>query len=183
TRTIEVTQAGSYTVTISNGVCSKLYSAQVSYTQVPDILEVIYENDHLQIKVRNNENIPLEFSIDGGVLWQNSDTFYNVNKNTEYAVRVRNVGTLCDTSVQYYTFFLPNAFTPNGDGINDVISFKGIAKFRNFSAIIVDRYGHQIFKATENNAVWDGKYLNNSVPTGSYWYTISWEDSITGKLI
>ncbi|MDR6370895.1 gliding motility-associated-like protein [Chryseobacterium bernardetii] len=181
TRTIEVTQDGIYTVTINNGVCSKQYSANVSYTQVPDILEVIYENDNLKIRAKNNETLPLEYSIDGGVLWQNSEIFYNVNKNTEYAIRVRNVGTLCDTSVQYYTFFLPNTFTPNGDGINDVISFAGISKLRNFSAIIVDRYGHQVFKATESNPVWDGKYLSSSVPTASYWYTISWEDPVSRK--
>ncbi|MBT2623793.1 gliding motility-associated C-terminal domain-containing protein, partial [Chryseobacterium sp. ISL-6] len=157
TRTIEVTQAGTYTVTISNGVCSKVYSANVSYTQVPDILEIIYENDALRIVVKNHENLALEFSIDDGVTWQSSNTFYNVHRNTVYAIRVRNTRTSCDVSVQYYTFFLPNAITPNDDGNNDVISFAGIAKFRNFSAIIFDRYGHQIFKATESNPVWDGK--------------------------
>ncbi|SMO72555.1 gliding motility-associated C-terminal domain-containing protein [Chryseobacterium rhizoplanae] len=181
TRTISVTQAGTYTVIISNGVCSKSYSSDVAYIHVPEILEVIYENDALKIFVKNHENLPLEFSIDDGVLWQSSDIFYNVNKNTEYTIRIRNMGILCDTSVQYYTFFLPNAFTPNGDGINDVISFAGIAKLKNFSAVIVDRYGRQMFKGTESNFIWDGKYLGGSIPTASYWYTVSWDDRINGK--
>ncbi|MEF9478762.1 Ig-like domain-containing protein [Chryseobacterium sp. 1B4] len=112
TRTIEVTQAGTYTITISNGVCSKSYSAVVTYTHVPDLLEIIYENDVLKILVKNYENLPLEFSIDNGVIWQSSDTFYHVLKNTEYTIRVRNVGTLCDVSVSYYTFFCPMSLLP-----------------------------------------------------------------------
>ncbi|MFS4432195.1 gliding motility-associated C-terminal domain-containing protein [Chryseobacterium sp. S90] len=181
TRTIEVTQDGTYTVTISNGVCSKQYLAHVSYTQVPDILEVIYENDALKILVKNHENLPLEYSIDGGVLWQDSEIFYHVLKNTEYSIKVRNTRALCDVSVPYYTFFLPNAITPNGDGQDDVISFAGIIKRKNFSAVIFDRYGHHIFKASENNPAWDGQYLGRSVATGTYWYTVSWDDPVSGK--
>jgi len=183
TRTINVTVPGTYTVTISNGVCSKVYSAQVNFTKVPDVLDVIYEKDNLKIIVKNNENIPLEFSIDGGVTWQESNIFYNVHKNTEYEIRVRNIRTLCDAYVNYYTFFMPNTITPNGDGYNDVISFEGVSKLNNFSATIFDRYGMQIFKATPQNAVWDGKFLARVIPTATYWYIVSWQNRVTGKLI
>lgn len=183
TRTINVTTPGTYTVTISNGVCSKIYAATVSFTKVPDVLDVIYEKDSFKIIVKNNENIPLEFSVDGGVTWQESNIFYNIHKNTEYEIRVRNVRTLCDAYVNYYTFFMPNAITPNGDGYNDVISFEGLSQFNHFSATIFDRYGMQIFKATPQNAVWDGKFLGRVIPTATYWYIASWENRITGKLI
>lgn len=183
TQIINPTLEGTYTVTISNGVCAKTFSAKVTYTQVPEILDIVYQDDALTIKVKNNENLPLEYSIDDGITWQSSNIFYNVHKNTEYAIRVRNVRTLCDASVLYYTFFLPNVITPNDDGHNDVISFAGIAKFKNFSATIFDRYGLQIFKATKENPVWDGKFLARVIPTATYWYIASWEDRITGKPI
>ena len=180
-RTISPTQSGTYTVTINNGVCSKVFSATVSYTKVPEILEIVYQNDALTVLAKNNEASPLEYSINDGISWQSSNIFYNILKNAEYTIRVRNVRTLCDTAVVYYTFFLPNAITPNGDGYNDVISFAGITKFNNFSATIFDRYGQQIFKATEQNPVWDGKYLGRTIPTATYWYTASWEDRISKK--
>ncbi|WP_131725114.1 T9SS type B sorting domain-containing protein, partial [Chryseobacterium sp. ERMR1:04] len=183
TQIINPTLEGTYTVTISNGVCAKTFSAKVTYTQVPEILDIVYQDDALTIKVKNNENLPLEYSIDDGVTWQSSNIFYNVHKNTEYAIRVRNIRTLCDASVLYYTFFLPNVITPNDDGHNDVISFAGIAKFKNFSATIFDRYGLQIFKATKENPVWDGKFLARVIPTATYWYIASWEDRITGRPI
>lgn len=183
TQIINPTLEGTYTVIISNGVCAKTFSAQVTYTQVPEILDIVYQDDALTIKVKNNENLPLEYSIDDGVTWQSSNIFYNVHKNTEYAIRVRNIKTLCDASVLYYTFFLPNVITPNDDGHNDLISFAGIAKFKNFSATIFDRYGLQIFKATKENPVWDGKFLARVIPTATYWYIASWEDRITGKPI
>ncbi|MET3536251.1 T9SS type B sorting domain-containing protein [Chryseobacterium limigenitum] len=181
TQAINPTLEGTYTVTINNGVCSKVFSAIVSYTKVPEISEIVYQNDALTILAKNNETSPLEYSIDNGISWQSSNIFYNIHKNTEYTVRVRNVRTLCDVAVAYYTFFLPNTITPNEDGYNDVISFAGITKFNNFSATIFDRYGQQIFKATAQNPVWDGKYLGRVIPTATYWYTASWEDKISKK--
>ncbi|WP_374759524.1 T9SS type B sorting domain-containing protein [Chryseobacterium ginsenosidimutans] len=71
--------------------------------------------------------------------------------------------------------------TPNGDGHNDVIDFSGIKKFKNFSAVIFDRYGKQIFKANEQNPIWDGKYLGRVIPTATYWCIVSWEDRISRK--
>jgi gliding motility-associated-like protein len=180
-QTISPTQEGTYTVTINNGVCSKEFSATVSYSKVPEILEIIYENDALTIKAKNNETSPLEYSIDNGIVWQSSNIFNNVHRNTEYTIRVRNVRTLCDTTVIYYTFFIPNTITPNGDGHNDVINFSGIKKFKNFSAVIFDRYGKQIFKANEQNPIWDGKYLGRAIPSATYWCIVSWEDQISRK--
>ncbi|WP_082383982.1 T9SS type B sorting domain-containing protein [Chryseobacterium sp. ERMR1:04] len=182
-QTIKPTLEGTYSVTISNGVCSKVFSATVEYTQVPDIIDIIYQNETLTIIVKNNENIPMEYSIDDGITWQDSNIFNNIHRNTEYAIRVRNIRTLCDLVILYYTFFLPNVITPNGDGHNDVISFEGITKFKNFSATIFDRYGQQIFKATKEKPVWDGTYLARVIPTATYWYIASWEDRISGKPI
>ena len=182
TQTINVSQNGVYTVTIDNGVCSKVYTAEVHYTKVPDIIDIAYKDNTLSIKVQNNENLALQYSIDDGVTWQDSNIFYNVLKNTEYTIRVRNIRTLCDASVLYYTFMLPNVITPEGDGHNDVFSFEGISKFKSFSATIFDRYGQQLFKATSQKPVWDGKYLGRVIPTATYWYIASWEDRLSGKL-
>lgn len=60
-----------------------------------------------------------------------------------------------------YRFHAPNAFTPNGDDINDVFRIFGEG-FRKFELLIFNRWGQQIFKS-ENQAVgWDGTYNSRS---------------------
>ena len=46
---------------------------------------------------------------------------------------------------------LPNAFTPNGDGLNDVFEIKG-RFLQNFVLVVVDRNGQQVFRATDRAA-------------------------------
>ncbi|WP_267402202.1 MULTISPECIES: T9SS type B sorting domain-containing protein [unclassified Chryseobacterium] len=183
TQVIHPTAAGTYSVTISNGFCSKTFSAKVSYTIVPEILEIVYNNNSLTIKAKNNSPLPLEYSIDNGVIWQASNVFTNVLKNTQYPIRVRNRGILCDAYTEYYTFVLSNAITPNGDGINDVLDLTPLSKYKNFTGSVFDRYGKEIFKASAKNTIWDGKYVGREAPTGTYWYKLSWEDPVTKKTI
>lgn len=181
TRTINVELEGNYSVTISNGVCSKTFTATVRYIVTPEILNIIYKDNTLTINIKNSGNLPAEYSIDGGVTWQSSNIFTNVLRNTQYPIKVRNRGALCETNTTYYTFFMSNVITPNYDGINDVIDFSIISKYGNFEGSIFDRYGKSIFKVTPKNPIWDGKYLNAPLPTGSYWYRLFWEDKISKK--
>ncbi len=61
-----------------------------------------------------------------------------------------------------YTGHFPNAFTPNGDGINDLWSFKGIGH-QSFVAEIYNRWGERVYTWTESSPVdgWDG--TNNGI--------------------
>jgi len=59
-----------------------------------------------------------------------------------------------------FTFFIPNVFTPNGDGINDF--FQGTGRnFTDCQMFIYDRWGDIIFESNDYNKPWDGKYNNN----------------------
>jgi len=54
--------------------------------------------------------------------------------------------------------FIPNCFTPNGDGVND--TFKVVApEADSFTIYIFDRWGQEIWKSTDINEAWDGKSL------------------------
>ena len=49
-----------------------------------------------------------------------------------------------------------------------------IADYPDATILITDRYGQTIFSSVkENKMIWDGKYLNRSVPTGTYWYYLN----------
>lgn len=69
-------------------------------------------------------------------------------------------------------FLVPNAFTPNGDGLNDCfgISHWGNVQVNNFS--IYNRWGECVFKAANADDCWDGTYLGKSQLTGSFAYII-----------
>ncbi|MEJ5105839.1 choice-of-anchor L domain-containing protein [Chryseobacterium sp. MYb328] len=181
TQTILTNTAGSYSVKISNENCSKIFTATVSYIAVPEIQEITYKDNTLTIHAKNNGNTPLEYSIDNGVTWQSSPVFQNILRNSQYYIVVKNKGASCASHIEYYTFFMANIITPNYDGINDVIDFSIISKYGNFQGNIFDRYGKNVFKIGTKKPVWDGTFLDRPLPTGTYWYTLSWEDRITKK--
>ncbi|RMZ58122.1 hypothetical protein D1632_17705 [Chryseobacterium nematophagum] len=183
TQTINVTLPGTYTVTINNGGCSGTFTAIVSYILAPEILDVIYKDNSLTINAKNHGTTSLEYSVDGGVTWQASNVFYNISKNTQYSIYVRNKGLSCYSTIDYYTFFMTNIITPNDDGTNDIIDFTAISKYKNFSGSIFDRYGAAVFKATPQSPTWNGKYLGRPLPTATYWYNLSWEDNVNKKTI
>jgi gliding motility-associated-like protein len=57
-----------------------------------------------------------------------------------------------------YTFYAPNAFTPNGDGLNDVFMPKNMyGEAKDFEMYIYDRWGNLIYKNTDLTKGWDGK--------------------------
>jgi gliding motility-associated-like protein len=69
--------------------------------------------------------------------------------------------------------FLPNAFTPNGDGINDDLAMKGSFKrFTSFQIEIYNRWGIPVFTSNDVTNTWDGKYQNTIVPNDTYTYKI-----------
>jgi gliding motility-associated-like protein len=68
--------------------------------------------------------------------------------------------------------FIPNAFTPNGDGVNDVFEIKG-TPVADFNLYIYSRWGQVIWSTHTFTNFWDGTDKNGSpVPTGSYVYKI-----------
>ncbi len=56
----------------------------------------------------------------------------------------------------FFTFYIPNAFTPNGDEVNDMFSGKG-TYFTDYEMWVFDRWGNMIFYTNDINKRWDGK--------------------------
>ncbi|WP_303024493.1 gliding motility-associated C-terminal domain-containing protein [Duncaniella muris] len=84
----------------------------------------------------------------------------------------------CEYTGEVYTVSIgasmlkcPNAFSPNGDGVNDEwkVSYSSLVSFE---CHIFDRYGHEITSFTDPSHGWDGKYKGKTVPSGAYFYVI-----------
>ncbi len=74
-----------------------------------------------------------------------------------------------------YSYHVPNAFTPNGDGVNDkfYVYAYNIVEFR---LLIFNRYGEQIFESKDLSEGWDGSVNGNMVQTETYIYKLLLKD-------
>ncbi|GEM_PF-1804306 len=78
---------------------------------------------------------------------------------------------------------LPNAFSPNGDGVNDV--FRPVAyHIERFEISLYNRWGELVFAATNPDVGWNGEYRNQPAPMGVYVYyaTITYQNGQTEQL-
>jgi len=73
------------------------------------------------------------------------------------------------------TLYMPNSFTPNGDGINEVFRVPPGSAFQLEAFSIFDRWGNRVFVTGDITKGWDGKYRNKILP-GTYVYLITGKD-------
>ncbi|MBL0331081.1 MAG: gliding motility-associated C-terminal domain-containing protein [Bacteroidetes bacterium] len=71
-----------------------------------------------------------------------------------------------------YSVYLANAFTPNGDGIND--AFKPIGNYTLGRFVVYNKYGEEIYKTTDPNKMWNGKVngAGHIVQMGTYTFQL-----------
>jgi len=75
-------------------------------------------------------------------------------------------------------FFIPEGFSPNADGVNDVFFIRGIDRFPANSILIFNRWGNRIFEASPYINTWDGKSTAglslgaDDLPVGTYFYLL-----------
>ena len=78
---------------------------------------------------------------------------------------------------------MPNVFTPNGDGQNETFGIIGEFStnyFMDFSFKIFNRWGIELYSSTSFKGTWNGKFEDNDVPQGVYYYVIIYKD-LCGK--
>ena len=77
------------------------------------------------------------------------------------------------------SLYIPNTFTPNGDGMNDTFGVAGEA-IKDFRMQIYNRWGQLVFESSDANQRWDGRYKGDQVPEGAYVYKVTAQGA-TGK--
>ncbi len=73
--------------------------------------------------------------------------------------------------------FIPNAFSPNGDGINDCFKIKPQGRLNYFKLAIFNRLGQRVFYTTDVNQCWDGTYNGQLQNTGNFVYYLTTKDA------
>ncbi len=67
---------------------------------------------------------------------------------------------------------MPNTFTPNGDGHNDIFKAKEYRNLSEFHAYIFNRWGQKLYEWTDPAEGWDGTYHGSEVKTGVYFVLV-----------
>jgi gliding motility-associated-like protein len=101
----------------------------------------------------------------------------NPPHDTTYTLHVRStVGCGEATDDVFVKVFkkviVPNAFSPNKDGINDEWRLEAIDVYPDADVTVFNRYGQAVFSTRGYNKPWDGTYNNNPLPVGTYYYVI-----------
>jgi gliding motility-associated-like protein len=181
-----------YILNASTNICSKTDSVQVTVLPIPNIslpntVQTV-TGDAVQLLALANNAV--------SVLWQPPT---NLNNNAilqpvvlqpiesaTYTLTATNEYNCIDTA-SIRVEVLPNclqvnaAFTPNGDGVNDVWQLYQTRQcLSNIAVQVYNRYGSKVFESTNYNNNWKGTYNNKPLPDGTYYYVVT-ATLITGR--
>lgn len=122
--------------------------------------------------------------LDNSTLLQDNQTYYGFDTSAvtdcipknNFAITV----SLTDCGTTTYNFFIPDGFSPNGDGVNDYFTIPEIDfLYPDYTLEIYNRYGNVMFKGNKNKSNWDGRNSESAgfndaiVPNGVYFYIIN----------
>ncbi|PKP00641.1 MAG: hypothetical protein CVU11_17140, partial [Bacteroidetes bacterium HGW-Bacteroidetes-6] len=165
--------SGNYVVTVTDGQCTRTIDVAVGFHHGPDA------GFHPSSTSVNAGEGSLTFSdmSFGALMWYydfgDGGNSYNQNPQYQYytpgvysSMQVVTDQFGCtDTAYQTITvnegfaFYIPSAFSPNGDGRNDFFTVSGYGiDLNTFNISIYDRWGRLVFRSTDINKQWDGQY-------------------------
>jgi gliding motility-associated-like protein len=172
------------TMTVINGTLTAEFSADKNFGYAP--LEVTFTNySHSTNSVSATTSISTWWSFGNNSVTTTTATSIQpvtvYNQPGTYTAVIYAIKGSCTATATYSInveipshLVIPNIFTPNGDGVNDLY-FLGTANMAEITAQIYDRWGQIVYELTSStgNIAWDG--LNQSgkeVPDGVYFYVI-----------
>jgi len=201
TNTVSPTTNTTYTVTGTNANnCSGTAVQTVTVNTLPNVL---INGGTALLNITSGSSVTLDASGGATYQWLSSNVSCTTcasitespSANTEYCV----TGTAANTCTNSAcinisitelcgTVFIPDAFSPNGDGQNDVFLVYGKC-ITALSMQIYDRWGNKVFETTNLTTGWDGNYNGSMMNTGTYIYQASYTlnsgvtDKVKGNLI
>ena len=158
-------------------------SATISVIVVDDLNLELKKNADI-----NCNKIPVQLSVKGGYTytWEPAQ-FLNANTISNPIADIKETTTFYVTSqlgnclstdsitVFYYNnaesgLFIPNAFTPNSDGLNDCYHIRTQGNYEFYELYIYNRWGQAVFESGNPMDCWNGNYKGEPVPVGTYFY-------------
>lgn len=173
-----------YNVICSNTIgCSKTLSVNVNLYPKP----YVYAGPDLNVYYGITTSLNGTTEMDT-LYWESLDSLscincltpsYTPESSSEHILFVQDInGCINSDTVNVYvnsSIYIPNTFSPNGDGLNDYFTTIG-EEITEFNLQIFDRWGLLIFESDNLNKYWDGKYKNKVVQQDAYIWKIKYSD-------
>ena len=181
------TATSSYSVIISSKNCSDTAAAEVIVSPIPVALfkpsldtcnRCIQMIDQSSNAVSwlwsfgdgsdpSTQHVPYHCFPDTGV--------YNVTLTVSSSPKCKSTVSFPDSVFKFErTVFIPNVFSPNGDGVNDMFKISGLDKCDPYTLKIYDRWGILVFETERTDLLWDGTTRSGlKAQEGTYYYTLS----------
>lgn len=193
------TTSGSYNVTLtmtSNNGCVGTGSAIQNITVFAEA-DAIIEADKTNTSIfapeirffnasTNSTNCFWDFG-DGNTSTQNNPMHKYENEGTYTVMLVAYNANGCNDTTYIsivinpeFTFYIPNAFTPDGDGINDTFFGKG-TNISEYNLMVFDRWGELLYSTDNLDASWDGTYRGLESKPDVYVYSVKIIDIMGDK--
>ncbi len=190
--TANVTENTTYYVDISTynnfDTCTVSDSVQIVFNDLPPLTltadpDTIQQGDSSQLTATNDATYTYIFTPDNSL---NINNIYNPlatpNETTTYTLQITDeAGCSNEAQVTVYVLqpecdapyiFIPNAFTPNGDGDNDLFRVRTSSMITDFYFVIYNRWGEQIFETRNLNDSWDGTFKGRELSPDVYGFYV-----------
>ncbi|WP_158605918.1 gliding motility-associated C-terminal domain-containing protein [Taibaiella sp. KBW10] len=177
--TLAVTAAGTYYVTAKEGNCT--FYDTIKVDMVSPAIAILQADT--TICSGSSIMVTAATNMNSTIYWNTGQTGSSVSatKAGPYIAATQNIcgiqsDTLLLTEVNCDCLpMVPNTFTPNKDGRNDVFMplFRGTCETKFYELHIYNRYGQLVFSSFQKDKGWDGNYQNNkSADPGVYFYMV-----------
>ncbi len=185
--------ATNYNVVITGLCATNETSVLVSLALITAPASVASSNS--TVCIGSSINLAAQTVAGGTYIWRGPNSYSSTAQNPvispaaltdagTYTLTVLNNGcnyvpsTVLVSVKNCFDFFIPEGFSPNLDGINDVFFIRGIDNFPNNTFIIFNRWGDKLFEASPYKNTWNGKATQgirvgtDELPVGTYFYLL-----------
>lgn len=187
TPVIQVTEPGEYLIEATINGCTDIDGINVERIIETDIDKTITTCAETNVRLE----VPYENATD--TQWCNGETqeYIWVDEEGEYCYTFRDeFGCLQESFIEIVHIdldakvYIPNAFTPNNDGINDVFGPKGEG-IENFNMTVWNRWGEEVFRSTSPDEYWVGDHQKGThfVQDGLYTYSVEYNSTCSAEKI
>ncbi|MEP2671116.1 MAG: FG-GAP-like repeat-containing protein [Cyclobacteriaceae bacterium] len=194
---ITVNQPGTYTVTTTDGNgCTGNGTISINSSPVPTLIIAAEKTS-----IVTGQSVQLEITGADTYSWQPIETLSDPNISNPIATPSQTTTYLVDGMItggcsaqasitievndELSSLNVPNVFSPNGDGFNDLWVIPGIDAFSECTLSIFDKSGSRIFEQRGYQNNWDGTINSKNVPDGTYFFIINCADKqpLSGSLL
>ena len=187
-----------YSVIVTNAAgCKDTANTTINVTELP-VVDAgpdrgMFRGQHIQLN-GNGSGTGYTFSWSPALYINDVNSLQpvvNPPNDMEYiltAVSGTGCRTISDTMLVkvFRDLYIPNAFTPNGDGLNDTWNIPALSAMPGFELFIYNRYGQLIFRTKKQPVAWNGTCKGAACNAGAYTYVIKPADgreSIRGTVL